>query len=132
VDTFSWNGVFTATDRGALVISSDGLFAAEPTSPNSVETHRSPFWKPSCGASVLVSQLLVRTPRPAPGGGVAPPAGGVVAWAGGVVAPVWPPPALALGSAALALGSAALALGSPALGALALGSPAWALALAGG
>src|SRR4051794_39497522 len=80
------NASLTPTFVGAWVISSDGLFSATPTSPNSVETQRLPFWKPSCGSSWLSSQLLVRMPRPAPGGGVA-----------GVVAPpplLLPPPLL--------------------------------------
>lgn len=63
VDTFSVNGRFTVTLRGAEVISSDGLFAADPTSPNSVETHRSPCWNPSCGVSELVWQLFASTSR---------------------------------------------------------------------
>jgi hypothetical protein len=77
--------VFTVTWRGAWVISSEELFAAELTSPNSVVTQRSPFWKPSCSCSLLVSQLLVRTPRPAPGGGVVAPLEALGSGAGAVV-----------------------------------------------
>jgi hypothetical protein len=62
--TRSVNGVPTSTDRGAETISSVGLFASEPTSPNWVETHRSPFWKPSCFSRVLPLQSLARTSRP--------------------------------------------------------------------
>src|SRR4051812_33720633 len=71
--TLRVNGVFTPTTFGDWVISSVGLFAATPTSPNAVETQRLPSWKPVCGVSWLFEQSLARTPRPAPGGGVAAP-----------------------------------------------------------
>ncbi len=69
--TLSVKGVFGATLVGASTISREASFAAEATSPNSVETQRSPFWKPSCAGSLLSMQVSVRifcplTTLPAP------------------------------------------------------------------
>ena len=49
-------------------MSSDGFLSAVPTSPNSVDTHRLPSWKPVCGSRPLSSQELPRMSR----GGVGP------------------------------------------------------------
>jgi hypothetical protein len=62
--TLSWNGSPARTDFGASAINSVGFFSAGPTSPNSVETHRSPFWNPSCGANRLLPQSLARISSP--------------------------------------------------------------------
>src|SRR5204863_8620137 len=98
-----------ATLVGASVISSDGLLAAEPTSPNSVVTHLLPFWKPSCSSSWVSSQVAVRTPSPAPGGsrpGSAPlPALPLPALP--LPLPALPLPALPLSAGAVAAGGAA-------------------------
>ncbi len=83
--TCSVNAWPTRTCRGAWVIRSEASFAAEATSPNSVLTQRSPFWKPSCAGSLLVSQLFVRMPRFEPGAVVA------AAVVGAAVAPPPPP-----------------------------------------
>jgi hypothetical protein len=104
------NGVLVVTDRGARVISSDGLLAATPTSPNSVETHRSPIWKPSCGGRELVSQLFVRISR----GALLDGAGAGLLWLSLGLAGGWSGALLdALGSV---LGSSALVLAEDVLG----------------
>jgi hypothetical protein len=62
--TFRVNGWPASTDAGASVISRVGFFSCGPTSPNAVDTHRLPVWKPSCGSNVLSLQSLARISRP--------------------------------------------------------------------
>jgi hypothetical protein len=68
-----------------------------------VETHRLPIWKPSCGASELVSQLFVRISR------------GAALLDGGVAGLLWLSLGLADGWSGALLDSLGLVLGSSAL-----------------